>query len=325
MAVTIIQKHGAGDLLHLRFVDSVTKRPVYPFHLIVDRAAFPDTNSLQEIYDLLFGSNPVPADTSTAALRNATVTALRDDVKTEFDKIHSHLNAIKNLLKLAGPGDGTGLPVDPAGFPVEVGWVEVHNDLGASETVTLASVSNGLLVYCIMHTGSISITRVTVGGVGATRVTGSPAVAQGAGGKTIDLWYFKAPPSGSTVLAYTNTGTGNVKVSANLFKNVHQTTPIGTARKLIQTSTTTIPSSITVASVVGGFVIDCFHKGGGQVAPGLGAGQTERYGVGMDEAGSGTYATASTEPGAENVTMSWTVGQNVFTAHMALPILPATS
>jgi len=250
---------------------------------------------------------PVPADTSAAALDDTSLATLKADAEAEFAVVHGEINTLKNLFKLAGFAEGAGLPVDGGGNPAQVQYenTTTGEDTGTSIDFThnVPDVADRLLIICIVWESSFterSVTGVTVDGVGATQVPGAEAEA-GAGTFKCDMWYFVNPPVGGAVpiaVSFDTLPDDGIQTFAHTFSGVHQTTPLRTAASAGASSGA---PSVTVASAIGDFVVDSLFAAD---LPSVGPGQTER---GQEPLVTlAPYGASSTEPGAAgSVTMSW--------------------
>ena len=148
--------------------------------------------------------------------------------------------------------------------------------------------------------GTGSVSSATYGGTGMTLV----GTATDSGNNTkMALYSFVAPPTSSTTVTFTMTGTlQGPRCGVITFTGVDQTTP--TASFASANASSGNPS-VNVTSATNEVVVDVVAVDRG--APTVGAGQTQRWNG--DNSGNGdVWGASSHEAGAATVTMSWTNG-----------------
>ncbi|MGQ0828194.1 MAG: T9SS type A sorting domain-containing protein [Bacteroidota bacterium] len=179
---------------------------------------------------------------------------------------------------------------------------------------TVGNVSNRFLVVAVTTDGP-SVSSITYNGTALTK-----ADAQTSGESTVsEIWYLLNAPIGTYNVIVTLSGDDNVVCGAISFKNVNQTTPIGTVAKAAgNTATATVDVVCATATEM---VVDAVSTDDNAVT--VGAGQTSRWNI--SPAGGYASGATSTEPGAiGTVSMSWTQSSDNW-AIVALPIKPSVS
>lgn len=193
-----------------------------------------------------------------------------------------------------------------------------HTALGSSLTTKTISVTlpagTNLLLVGVHLADAPTVTGATYNGAALTRIMRqTDAIC------SEEAWYLLDPstgaahdlvltldsekPAGTTVLGYTD---------------AHATAPIGTAVGRAGTGISSLSQSVD--SHTGGEVVDFITWYNTTVACVPGAGQTLITGAPTSAT---RGASASSEPGAASVTMSWTLDYGQRLAHIAVPILPA--
>ncbi len=137
----------------------------------------------------------------------------------------------------------------------------------------------------------------------------------------IEIWSLIAPDTGAhdVVVTLSSSDHEGAAVGVMTFTGVDQSTPLGTFTSAIDDSDS---PSVNVTSAAGELVFDTLaleEDGAQNIAPG--SGQTERWDLDVDKINGG----GSTEPGAANVTMSWSITDSRKWALGAVPIKPAVS
>lgn len=210
-----------------------------------------------------------------------------------------------------------------------MGWAAVAHDatttftsnnsttVGGSHTPT--STTNGIAMICVsFQRGTLpTVTGVTYNGSAATLVDGQTEVSSGQ--RRVELWYYKAPPSGaSTVTATMSAITNDSRMHVSTYTGVDQTTPLGTAAKF---NTFAGTASVTVTSAAGELVVDCDLTDAIASAT-VGAGQTQRANFG--DTGNHLHL-GSEEAGAASVSMDWTLSTTALSAGVGVPLKPAAA
>ena len=137
----------------------------------------------------------------------------------------------------------------------------------------------------------------------------------------IEIWSLIAPDIGAhdVVVTLSSSDHEGAAVGVMTFTGVDQSTPLGTFTSAIDDSDS---PSVNVTSAAGELVFDTLaleEDGAQNIAPG--SGQTERWDLDSNKTNGG----GSTEPGAANVTMSWSITDSRKWALGAVPIKPAVS
>jgi len=158
--------------------------------------------------------------------------------------------------------------------------------------------------------------------VSAVSYRGTPLTFLGAraasGGYRVELWYLKAPPSGTGTVAVSLSGSANMVGGAVSFFGADQFAPFGSFVSASSTSTT---ASVTATGSATDLVISALAMDGNASSRTPAAGQTARWNrvsSSADVAGG-----ASTTAGGPSVTMSWTASSARPWAIAAAVIKPA--
>ena len=205
---------------------------------------------------------------------------------------------------------------------VETAGSSLVFDAASSGTSTTASIS-------VSHVTGTGASRLMVVGISQTNTlltltyAGLPLLFLAEG--TIDgvvsakMYYLKTPPSGTyDIVATFNVG-GDVVLGATTWSGVNQDATFGTAVAATGTGT---PSSVTVTTATGEFVVDAMAV---RVNPTVtvGALQTERYNA---TPSANLCGAGSTQAGADGGLMTWTwVGASQQWSAVAVPIKPAST
>jgi Concanavalin A-like lectin/glucanases superfamily len=137
-----------------------------------------------------------------------------------------------------------------------------------------------------------------------------------------ELWYLKAPPSGTHNVVVTAPVPTALTATSMSFTGVNQTTPLGTLAS--GTGTGTAPS-LSVSSVVGEPVFDVLGAVGTTTPTVAGPTQTVRQTNNTSSGVDHVVIGSSTAPGAAAaVTMSWTIASADY-AQVAVPIKASTA
>lgn len=132
-----------------------------------------------------------------------------------------------------------------------------------SATVGAGLLNSILVLYAQVHTNlGISISAATYNGVALTKIIREN---DGVRNATVEIWYLKAPASGSNTVSITLTGGTATFFDAVCisYTGVDQTTPIdiaGIGTVVVSSSTTVSLSPTTVTN--NAWAIDCLDAGG---------------------------------------------------------------
>ncbi len=163
---------------------------------------------------------------------------------------------------------------------------------------TVGSGSNGILIVSIATRDSAggTVSSITYGGTALTFIGADTSSKTHA-----ELWYLKAPATGTANIVVNLTSAENFVAGATNFFGVNQTTPYGS----VTTGNGSGDPSLIVASATGELVVDAVADRDVDSET-IGAGQTALWvtknGTGSNDAWGGS----SSEAGAASVTMSWT-------------------
>lgn len=190
--------------------------------------------------------------------------------------------------------------------------------VASATSLTFAHTCTGadrLLLVTAANAIIADVSGVTYGGVAMTYV------ADILRGDTIRIHLFRliAPATGANdVIITLVSGATAIVGGSQSFTGAHQTTPLGTPATASGYDTA---PSIAVSSATGELVADAVGTEPNN-APTVGAGQTERWNLGV---GTTVRAAGSTEPGAASVTMSWTLGATQRWVIIGVSIKPAAA
>ncbi len=175
--------------------------------------------------------------------------------------------------------------------------------------------------------------RAAACGGGTTACSGSTGVSYNGVAMTLygaatngtvrsELWYLKAPPSGTHNVVVTSPVPTALAATSMSFTGVNQTTPLGTLGSAIGTGTT---PSLTTSSVVGEPIFDVIGAVGTTTPVVAGATQTVRQTNNTSTGVDHVVVGSSTAPGAATpVTTSWTLASADW-AYLAVPIKASTA
>ncbi|MBT8078127.1 MAG: sulfatase-like hydrolase/transferase [Gammaproteobacteria bacterium] len=188
-----------------------------------------------------------------------------------------------------------------------------------SWTHTTGSGADRLLIVGVsLVSGSNSVSNVTYGGTSLTQW----ATESSAFPVTAEMWYMIAPPAGAATVEVTLANSGFSAAGAASFDGVDQTAPLGTA---VAANGSGAAASVNVASSAGNFVFDVLSWAAIDGTATAGTSQTEYFNDGvLVRNGGSIYASSSSEPGAADVEMSWTLTSQLTYAIVAAEIIAAT-
>ena len=191
---------------------------------------------------------------------------------------------------------------------------------------TTGSQSNRLMVVVANMSLGNSVSTLAYNGSSLTKITSlnTPNV-HGTGGAHIEMWYMKAPSSGTHNLVATLSG-ANGSIGVTTYYNVDQTTPLGTAATNSGTTSGAGSSSVSTSTanstqvVVDGIVVD----DGNPYIGAPGSGQTQQW---LVQDNSGIFSSSSsTKPGTGGtVTTTWSLANTIDWAAIGVPINPVTT
>ena len=197
------------------------------------------------------------------------------------------------------------------------------NTVNLTFSHTVGSGSNRILILCIsLRDGNVVVNNATYA---ATALTNLGVVNAGGNQNRTEIWFLKAPPTGTASVVVNLSQSKRIIATAISFTGVNQTTPLAFA-SAASTGGGSTSASVTVTSAPGQLVLDTVSANGDADTLTLGAGQTERWNT---ASGIGTAGNArgggSTEPGAASVTMSWTLGVSKPWSIGAVSLIPAAT
>ncbi|HUT87703.1 MAG TPA: hypothetical protein VMX15_06435 [Candidatus Heimdallarchaeota archaeon] len=210
--------------------------------------------------------------------------------------------------------------------PVLDGTVTTWKGTADPPTISFTVSSNAnryLKVDVVMGLGSAAAGTCTVAwnGTSVPLVKDSGASANDQARALI--FGLVAPESGTYNIVLTLGGTYEkeaVAAAIMVYKDVDQTTPIGTAVSALFDG---VDPTVDVTSATGETVVDCMSMRGNGSLPVVGASQTERANA-SDNFAFG-WIGSSEEAGATTVTMSWSGSEGFDNAIAAVPLKPVAA
>ncbi|MEC5387334.1 DUF4347 domain-containing protein, partial [Uliginosibacterium sp. H3] len=172
---------------------------------------------------------------------------------------------------------------------------------------TVGSGSNGILIVEIALRYNAGASSVTYGGTALTKLS---SVTDGGGIVTAELWYLKAPASGTKSIVVTLPTTHEFVAGATSFFNVNQTTPFGTAATNDGSGTT---ASVTASSASGEIVV-AVAASRQNSSSSVGSGQTELWTEQNGTLSADAWGSTTSKAGAASVASSWTISSSEWAA-----------
>jgi hypothetical protein len=232
-----------------------------------------------------------------AASSNLTGTAaLGGDFTLEF---RTGAIEAQTAISAASTLDWRGLLAVTADTSSSAATNKSENSLSFSHTVSASGSDSFLLVTVGTVNGAQNVTSVTYGGASLTRIGG---ITDASGKVSTDLWYMKAPATGTADVVVTLAGDASISAGATTFFGVDQTTPYS-ATAFAQGGGGT--ASVTLASAPGELVVDGV-VGDAISTFNVGANQTQLWSELTGNTPKDPWNASSTEAGAASVTVSWT-------------------
>jgi uncharacterized repeat protein (TIGR01451 family) len=136
----------------------------------------------------------------------------------------------------------------------------------------------------------------------------------------MELWRLVNPPMGTANVVVTMSSSAKLVIGAASFFGVNPAAPNGT---FVSNEANTNLATLTVPSAVGELVIDCMAVQGNAATATVGAGQTQLWNEFSRSNGGAVVGMASTEPGANLVTMSWSLTSIDYWVIGAVSLKPA--
>jgi hypothetical protein len=184
----------------------------------------------------------------------------------------------------------------------------------STATFVVGSGSNRLLLAAIWTYPSAYSSTPSYNSVNLTQVVGD--ISDGSGGDHIQLWKLINPASGSHSFSAGTTVNDIVLIS---FSGVHQTTSLGTAQTVQQTTGHATPITVNVSSASNEMVFDAATISNNCTRTMVA--HTGRVQVAND--GNDEYVVASYQPGIATTVCDWTISTNQQWAHIAIAVKPA--
>src|SRR5688572_24220878 len=158
-----------------------------------------------------------------------------------------------------------------------------------------------LIVGVSVYNANKMVTSLTYGGTALTRI-GFLDGGTGSNDRRMEMWRMIDPPIGTANVVVTFSTSAKAVIGAASFFGVNTTAPHGA---FTSNEGNTNLATVTVPSAPGELVIDCMAVQGNATTATVGAGQTQLWNDYTRSVGGAVAGTASTEPGAASVAMTW--------------------
>ncbi|HEX6790438.1 MAG TPA: hypothetical protein VF247_03930 [Candidatus Krumholzibacteria bacterium] len=158
-----------------------------------------------------------------------------------------------------------------------------------------------MIVGVSTYNSNKPVTSLTYAGVALTRI-GFLDGGTGSNDRRIEMWQLINPPIGTADVVVRFSSSAKAVIGTACFFGVDTTNPHGA---FTSNEGRTALATVSVPSAVGELVIDCMGVQGNAATATVGAGQTQLWNDFTRSNGGAVVGTASTEPGAGSVTMTW--------------------
>lgn len=176
-----------------------------------------------------------------------------------------------------------------------------------------------LIVSVSTYNSSKAVASLTYGGAALTRL-GFLDGGAGSNDRRVEMWRMIDPPVGTANVAVTFSSSAKAVIGAASFFGVNTTTPNGA---FFSSEGTSNLAAVTVTSAAGELVIDCMAVQGNAATATVGAGQTQLWNDFTRSNGGAVVGTASIEPGAASVAMTWGLSRSDYWVIGAVSLKPA--
>ena len=176
-----------------------------------------------------------------------------------------------------------------------------------------------MIVGVSVYNANKTVSSISYAGQALTRL-GFLDGGSGSNDRRMEMWRLVNPPMGTANVVVTMSSSAKVVVGAASFFGVNPATPNGT---FVSNEANTNLATLTVPSAVGELVIDCMAAQGNAATTIAGSGQTQLWNDYSRSNGGAVVGTASTEPGAASVTMSWGLASVDYWVIGAVSLKPA--
>jgi len=186
------------------------------------------------------------------------------------------------------------------------------------------------------HTVGIGVDRVMIVGVSSYNsnkiVTGITYAGQpltrlgflnggtGSNDRRVEMWRLVDPPPGTANVVVNFSASNKVVIGVASFFGVDTTTPNGA---FVSNGARSAMPTLTVPSAPGELVMDCMAVQGNAATASVGPGQTQLWNDYTRENGGAVLGTASTEPGAASVSMTWNLSGSEYWVMGAVSLKPS--
>jgi len=176
-----------------------------------------------------------------------------------------------------------------------------------------------LIVGVSIFNANKTVTSLTYGGVALTRI-GFIDGGTGSNDRRLESWRLVNPPIGTNVVSVNMSSGAKVVAGAVSFFGVNTASPHGA---FITNEARTNLVTLAVPSAVGELVLDMVSVTGNAATATVGAGQSQLWNDYSRSNGGSVVGTASTEPGAPMVTMTWGLSTVDYWVVGAISLKPA--
>jgi uncharacterized repeat protein (TIGR01451 family) len=221
------------------------------------------------------------------------------------------------LLAAAGPG-----AAPPAHAAITVGTTSTSfangNTLTFQHTVGLG-VDRLLVVGVSIYNANKTVTALTYAGAPLTRI-GFLDGGNGSNDRRMEMWVLVNPPIGTASVAITMSSGAKLVAGATTFFGINTAAPAG---GFFSNEALTNLATLTLPSGPGELVVDVLAVTGNAATATVGPGQSQLWNLYSQSNGGAVVGTASTEPGAASVTMSWNLSSTEYWVIGAVSLQPA--
>jgi uncharacterized repeat protein (TIGR01451 family) len=176
-----------------------------------------------------------------------------------------------------------------------------------------------LIVGVSIFNANKNVTSLTYGGTALTRI-GFLDGGTGSNDRRMEMWRMINPPIGTANVVVRFSTSAKAVIGAASFFGVNTTAPHGA---FTSNEGNTNLAIVTVPSAAGELVIDCMAVQGNATTATVGAGQTQLWNDYTRSVGGAVAGTASTEPGAPSVAMTWNLSSVDYWVIGAVSLKPA--
>ena len=199
---------------------------------------------------------------------------------------------------------------------------------------SVGSTNSASLTFA--HTVGVGVDRVMIAGVStfnANKTVASLTYAgqpltrlgfldggSGSNDRRVELWRLVNPPIGTANVVVNMSSGAKIVVGVATFFGVNTAAPNGA---FVANEGRTSLATLTVPGAAGELVVDCMAVQGNAATAVVGPGQTQLWNDVTRSVGGAVVGTASTEPGAASVTMTWNLAAVDYWVIGAVSLKPA--